>query len=111
MSGVEGYLESAACGLAASLFMDRRARGLEAVPLPTVTMLGALLHYLAHASPKDFCPTNAMLGLLPAIPDGLLDHRALKRAGGLRGLKAAKGAYHRERALAALEAHLGEGRQ
>ena len=110
MSGVEGYLESAACGLAASLFMDRQARGLEAVPLPRVTMLGALLHYLAHAAPKDFCPTNAMLGLLPPVPDGLLDHRALKRAGGLRGLKAAKGAYHRERALAALEAHLTEDR-
>jgi methylenetetrahydrofolate--tRNA-(uracil-5-)-methyltransferase len=74
-------------------------------------MLGALLHYLAHASIKDFCPTNAMLGLLPAIPDGVLDHRALKRAGGVRGLKAAKGAVHRTRALAALAAFLdGEGR-
>jgi len=109
MSGVEGYLESAACGLAAALSMHREARGLGPCPLPRTTMLGALLHYLANASPKDFCPTNAMLGLLPPVPEGLLDHRALKRAGGLRGLKAAKGAYHRERALAALEAHIGEG--
>jgi methylenetetrahydrofolate--tRNA-(uracil-5-)-methyltransferase len=73
-------------------------------------MLGALLHYLAHASAKDFCPTNAMLGLLPPLADGLLDHRALKRAGGVRGLKAAKGGAHRERALAALAAFLGEVR-
>jgi methylenetetrahydrofolate--tRNA-(uracil-5-)-methyltransferase len=72
------------------------------------TMLGALLHYLAHASVKDFCPTNAMIGLLPPIADGVLDHRALKRAGGLRGLKAAKGAVHRARALAALEGFLRE---
>jgi len=98
----------AACGLAAGLSMDREARGLARRPLPRETVLGSLLHYLANASPKDFCPTNAMLGLLPPVPDGLLDHRALKRAGGLRGLKAAKGAYHRERALAALEAHLTE---
>jgi len=108
LSGVEGYLESAACGLAAARFMDRDARGLAPSPLPVDTMLGALLHYLAHASPKEFCPTNAMLGLMPAIPEGIMDHRALKRAGGLRGLKAAKGAYHRERALASLEAHLAE---
>jgi methylenetetrahydrofolate--tRNA-(uracil-5-)-methyltransferase len=108
LSGVEGYLESAACGLAASLFMHGSGRDRPLAPLPRETVLGSLLHYLAHASPKDFCPTNAMLGLLPPVPDGILDHRALKRAGGLRGLKAAKGAYHRERALAALEAHIAE---
>ena len=106
LSGVEGYLESAASGLAAALSMHRAAVGASPAPLPRETMLGALLHYLAHASVKDFCPTNAMLGLLPALPDGVLDHRALKRAGGIRGLKAAKGAVHRERALAALTAFL-----
>lgn len=110
VSGVEGYLESAAGGLAASLFMRQHALGVEPAPLPRVTMLGSLLHYLAHASPKDFCPTNAMIGLLPEIPDGILDHRMLKRSGGLRGLKQAKGAYHRERALAALEAHIAEAK-
>lgn len=106
ISGVEGYLESAASGLAAAFFMHRHAGGLPPLPLPRETVLGSLLHYLAHASVKDFCPTNAMMGLLPPIPDGLLDHRALKRAGGLRGLKAAKGAVQRERALAALETYL-----
>jgi len=106
LSGVEGYLESAAAGLAAGIAVDRFARGLPAAPFPLETMLGALLHYLAHASSKDFCPTNAMLGLLPVLPEGELDHRALKRAGGLRALKAAKGAAHRARAVTALEAHL-----
>jgi len=106
LSGVEGYLESAASGLAAALSMHRTSSGLVPAPLPRESMLGALLHYLANASVKDFCPTNAMLGLLPAIPDGVLDHRALKRAGGVRGLKAAKGAVHRARALAALAAFL-----
>ncbi|MDR3672232.1 MAG: methylenetetrahydrofolate--tRNA-(uracil(54)-C(5))-methyltransferase (FADH(2)-oxidizing) TrmFO [Holophaga sp.] len=107
LSGVEGYLESAASGLAAALSMDRAGAGLEPAPLPRETMLGALLHYLAHASIKDFCPTNAMLGLLPPIAEGVLDHRAIKRAGGLRALKAAKGALHRDRALAALAGFLG----
>ncbi len=109
LSGVEGYLESAASGLAAALFLDRSARGLGPAPLPRETMLGALLHYLAHAAVKDFCPTNAMIGLLPEIADGVLDHRALKRAGGARGLKAAKGAVHRARALAALAGYLAQG--
>ena len=108
LSGVEGYLESAASGLAAAFAMHRAASGLAPAPLPRESMLGALLHYLAHASAKDFCPTNAMLGLLPPLEDGLLDHRALKRAGGQRGLKAAKGAAHRARALAALAAFLDQ---
>ncbi len=106
LSGVEGYLESAAAGLAAGLAVDRFTKGQVAAPLPRETMLGALLYYLAHANSKDFCPTNAMLGLLPALPEGELDHRALKRAGGLRALKAAKGTAHRNRAIASLDAYL-----
>jgi methylenetetrahydrofolate--tRNA-(uracil-5-)-methyltransferase len=106
LSGVEGYLESAASGLAASLFVEQALRGRKPLPLPRETMLGSLLHYLAHASPKDFCPTNAMLGLLPELPEGLLDHRALKRAGGARAVKVAKGDAHRERSLLCLEHHL-----
>jgi methylenetetrahydrofolate--tRNA-(uracil-5-)-methyltransferase len=106
LSGVEGYLESAAAGLAAALAMDRAAAGLEPAPLPRETMLGSLLHYLAHASPKDFCPTNAMLGLLPPLPEAALDRRALQRQGGGRALKAARGALYRGRALDALAAWL-----
>ena len=106
ISGVEGYLESAAGGLAASFAVDRALKGLEAQPFPPETVLGSLLHYLAHASPKDFGPTNAMLGLLPPIPEGTVDIRGLKRAGGLRAVKQAKGQAHRKRSLEALEAHL-----
>lgn len=106
LSGVEGYLESAAGGLAAACSMDRALRGLPAVPLPRETVLGSLLHYLAHASLKDFGPTNAMLGLLPPLPEGSFDARTAKREGGARGVKEAKGRLHRARALEALEAHL-----
>ena len=106
LSGVEGYLESAAGGLAAAFAVDRAVRGLGALPFPTVSVIGGLLHYLAHASIKDFGPTNAMLGLLPPLPDGEVDIRGLKRSGGLRAVKQAKGAAHRKRSLEALEDHL-----
>lgn len=107
LSGVEGYLESAAAGLAAAHSIDRTLRHLEPSPFPRETLLGALLHYLAHAETKHFAPVNAMLGLLPPLPDGTVDARTAKRAGGARGLKQARGLAYRERALAALEAHLG----
>ena len=106
ISGVEGYLESAASGLAAAFNLDRAVRGLGSRPFPRETVLGSLLNYLAHASIRDFGPTNAMLGLLPALPEGVLDLRGLKRAGGTRAVKNAKGELHRKRSLDALEAHL-----
>ncbi|HJW31936.1 MAG TPA: methylenetetrahydrofolate--tRNA-(uracil(54)-C(5))-methyltransferase (FADH(2)-oxidizing) TrmFO [Holophagaceae bacterium] len=106
LSGVEGYLESAAGGLAAAFFVDRALRSQAAIPFPRETVLGSLLHYLAHANLKDFGPTNAMLGLLPELPEGTVDARSAKKAGGRAGLKQAKGAAHRERALAALESFL-----
>ncbi|MBK9795582.1 MAG: methylenetetrahydrofolate--tRNA-(uracil(54)-C(5))-methyltransferase (FADH(2)-oxidizing) TrmFO [Holophagaceae bacterium] len=106
LSGVEGYLESAAGGLAAAYSVDRALKGLQARPFPVETVLGGLLHYLAQASAKDFGPTNAMLGLLPPLPEGEVDIRGLKRAGGLRAVKQAKGQAHRKRSLASLEAFL-----
>ena len=106
LSGVEGYLESAAGGLAAARFVDETLRAGTARPFPRETMLGALLHYLANASLADFGPTNAMLGLMPERPEGVVDARAAKRAGGRSGVRSAKGAAHRTRALAALDAHL-----
>jgi methylenetetrahydrofolate--tRNA-(uracil-5-)-methyltransferase len=106
ISGVEGYLESAATGLAAAHAVDRSVRSKGLLLFPRETVLGSLLHYLAHASTKDFGPTNAMLGLLPALPEGALDTRGLKRAGGMRAVKSAKGELHRTRSLASLETFL-----
>jgi methylenetetrahydrofolate--tRNA-(uracil-5-)-methyltransferase len=103
---VEGYLESAAGGLVAAHAVDRFLRGAERIPFPLETVLGSLMNYLAHASAKDFGPTNAMLGLLPPIPEEALDIRSLKRTGGTKAVKQAKGLVHRQRALAALESYL-----
>lgn len=106
LSGVEGYLESAACGLAAARFLHQDLAEGGARPLPQETVLGTLLHHLAESDPRRFSPVNAMLGLLPPLPEGLVDVRACKRAGGTKALKTAKGIAHRERALAALKAYL-----
>jgi methylenetetrahydrofolate--tRNA-(uracil-5-)-methyltransferase len=106
LSGVEGYLESAAAGLAAAVAVQRHLRGVPPLPFPGETMLGALLGYLAHSDPAGFAPVNAMLGLLPALPAGSFDTRAAKRQFGARGAKRAKGEALRVRALAALERHL-----
>jgi methylenetetrahydrofolate--tRNA-(uracil-5-)-methyltransferase len=69
LTGVEGYIESAATGLLAALNTDRLAQGKEpAVPPPT-TMLGGLLRYLREADPDNFQPMNANFGLLDPLPE------------------------------------------
>ena len=110
LSGVEGYLESAASGLAAAIFIHNYTMGLPPMPLPKETMLGGLLNYVAHASIADFCPTNAMIGLLPPIPKEDIDARALKRTGGTKKLKAVRNALHKTRALSTLSDFLGKSR-
>ncbi len=105
VSGVDGYLESAASGLAAAFAMDRWVRGLPPRPFPRETMTGSLLHYLAHAASEDFGPTNAMIGLLPPLEEETMP-RDTQRKGGSRAMKMARGEAHRARAMAALEHHL-----
>jgi methylenetetrahydrofolate--tRNA-(uracil-5-)-methyltransferase len=73
MSGVEGYVESAASGLVAGIGAAFRTRG-EAPPLfPRETALGALGHYIARSDPGNYQPTNIAFGLLPELPVRLKD--------------------------------------
>ncbi len=87
MSGVEGYVESAASGLIAGVSAAFRARGLDPLPFPEDTALGALGRYIARSDPGDYQPTNIAFGLLPELPQKIRDkarrrlvlaHRALK---------------------------------
>jgi methylenetetrahydrofolate--tRNA-(uracil-5-)-methyltransferase len=76
MSGVEGYVESAACGLLAGIFTAYRLRG-EQVPLPPKeTALGALLSHLNEAEAENFQPMNVNYGLFPPLEQ----KRKMKRA-------------------------------
>jgi methylenetetrahydrofolate--tRNA-(uracil-5-)-methyltransferase len=65
LTGVEGYMESAATGIVAGNNAARLARGLKLVYPPPETALGALLRYVAFASPANFAPTNINFGLFP----------------------------------------------
>lgn len=69
ITGVEGYVESAAMGFLAGIFAPRWSRG-EAIPLPpATTALGALLTHLAESSPENFQPMNVNYGLFPPLED------------------------------------------
>lgn len=69
ITGVEGYVESAAMGFLGGIFAPRWSRG-ETIPLPpATTALGALLTHLAESSPENFQPMNVNYGLFPPMED------------------------------------------
>ena len=67
MSGVEGYVESAASGLLAGIGAAARARGEAPLAFPEDTALGALGRYISTSDPKHYQPTNIAFGLLPEL--------------------------------------------
>ncbi len=90
MSGVEGYVESAASGLVAGIGAAQRARGAPLAAFPEATALGALGRYVARSDPDHYQPANIAFGLLPELPHRVRDkakkrlamaHRALETLG------------------------------
>lgn len=75
LSGVEGYVESAASGLAAGINAARLFGGQTPLELPRNTALGSLLHYISHAESAHFQPMNITFGLLPPWPEKIRDKR------------------------------------
>ena len=67
MSGVEGYVESAASGLIAGRNAAALALGEEPSVPPRTTALGALAYYASHADPKHYVPSNIAFGLIPPL--------------------------------------------
>lgn len=67
ITGVEGYLESAACGLWLGLSLGFRLNGREVADLPCETALGALLSHLRIEPDKEFQPSNVNFGLMPGF--------------------------------------------
>jgi methylenetetrahydrofolate--tRNA-(uracil-5-)-methyltransferase len=63
ITGVEGYLESAACGMLAAMFIHQRVMGLPHSAPPANTALGALLRHVTAADPKNYQPANMHFGL------------------------------------------------
>ena len=67
MSGVEGYVESAASGLMAGRNAAALVLGQPPAVPPRTTALGALAYYVSHADPKHYVPSNIAFGLLPPL--------------------------------------------
>ena len=66
ISGVEGYVESAASGLNAAIQMSQLIKFNRLMPLPKDTMMGAMAHYISTPN-ASFVPMNANLGLFPGL--------------------------------------------
>ena len=65
MSGVEGYVESAASGLLAGLNAAALAKGEPVMAAPRTTAIGALAYYVSHANAAHYEPSNITFGILP----------------------------------------------
>lgn len=77
VTGVEGYVESAACGMFVSVGLARRLLGLAPLPLPVHTALGGLYGHL-RAPRDDYQPSNVTWAMVPPLEG---DPRALKKLG------------------------------
>lgn len=75
LSGVEGYMESAASGIVAALSIKNRIKGETPIEFPNYTMLGALSGYISDPTVKNFQPMGANFGVLPPLPEKIRDKR------------------------------------
>src|SRR5262249_57194786 len=67
MSGVEGYVESAASGLIAGLNAAAMAKGDRVSAPPRTTAIGALAYYASHANPAHYEPSNITFGIIEPL--------------------------------------------
>lgn len=67
MTGVEGYVESAASGLVAGINAAKKFQDLAPVIFPETTAIGALPYYVTHANSKNFQPMNVNFGIIKAL--------------------------------------------
>ncbi|EHY92559.1 MULTISPECIES: FADH(2)-oxidizing methylenetetrahydrofolate--tRNA-(uracil(54)-C(5))-methyltransferase TrmFO [Staphylococcus] len=76
MTGVEGYVESAASGLVAGINVAHKMLNKGEVIFPRETMIGSMAYYISHAkNEKNFQPMNANFGLLPTLEKKLKDKK------------------------------------
>ncbi len=88
ITGVEGYIESAASGIFAGLNMARMIEGKSLVSLPKETMLGALTKYISDPGVMVFQPMGCNMGILPELPERIRNKQEKYQALADRGLKA-----------------------
>jgi methylenetetrahydrofolate--tRNA-(uracil-5-)-methyltransferase len=86
ISGVEGYVESAASGLIAGRNAARFAQGLVPLSPPRETAIGALAYYASHADPTHYQPSNITFGIMPPLDTPPRDKALRKQAMAARAL-------------------------
>jgi methylenetetrahydrofolate--tRNA-(uracil-5-)-methyltransferase len=76
ITGVEGYMESAASGILAGINMVRKLNNKDALKLPLTTMMGALSRYISDEYNKDnFQPMGSNMGILPELGERIKDKK------------------------------------
>ncbi len=90
ITGVEGYMESAASGILAGINVANRLIGEDKFLPGEYTMTGALARYISDESIKNFQPMGAAFGLLPALDEKIRDKRERYEALAARGLEQLK---------------------
>ena len=96
ITGVEGYMESAASGIIAGTAAARRILGLEALSLPRETMIGALTAYISDRfNSGKFQPMGANMGILPDIGERIRDKKEKYGVYANRAVAALKGELER----------------
>lgn len=92
VSGVEGYVESAASGIVAAINMDRYLKNKELYEFSTKTVMGSMAHYICASSPNGFQPMNANFGIMADItfPHKKKERKSLYAKIALEEIKKAK---------------------
>ncbi len=85
ITGVEGYVESAASGLAVAIHLERKIKGRPPVSFADTTVMGALSKYITTEN-KDFEPMNANFGILPSLGRIVKDKAERKREMAIRSI-------------------------
>lgn len=75
ITGVEGYIESAASGIMAGINVVRRIKGENPLVLPRETMIGALTAYISGGCSGEFQPMGCNMGILPELPVRIKDKK------------------------------------
>jgi methylenetetrahydrofolate--tRNA-(uracil-5-)-methyltransferase len=94
ISGVEGYVESAASGLMAGRNAAALVRGEEPRIPPRTTAIGALAFYVSHADPRNYQPTNITFGIMAPPDPGVKHKKDRKQAIAERALRALEDWMH-----------------